>query len=133
MDAKHALLQFRNKEYPSIAKSYFITRLRKSLDFFNAYSEGAESDSFLADFKVVKSSKQLKERIQAAMKTLKRDAWGDIVQGLYVPNLPPPFTTKTLKPDVLTQRFPDLAALPRSHGSRRPNSSRGEVKVSTRT
>ncbi|KAH8123790.1 hypothetical protein FP744_10005683 [Trichoderma asperellum] len=82
MDARRALLQFRNKEYPSIARSYFVTRLRKSLDFFNAFSEGAESDSFLADFNVVKSSKQLKARIQAAMKSLKREAWGDIVQGL---------------------------------------------------
>ncbi|PTB39182.1 uncharacterized protein TrAFT101_008027 [Trichoderma asperellum] len=82
MDAKRALLQFRNKEYPSIARSYFVTRLRKSLDFFNAFSEGAESDSFLADFNVVKSSKQLKARIQAAMRALKREAWGDIVQGL---------------------------------------------------
>lgn len=88
MDAKRALLQFRNKEYPSIARSYFITRLRKTLDFFNAYSEGAESDSFLADFKIVKSSKQLKERIQGAMKAIKRDAWGDIVEGLYVTYLP---------------------------------------------
>lgn len=97
MDAKRALLQFRNKEYPSIARSYFVTRLRKSLDFFNAFSEGAESDSFLTDFNVVKSSKQLKERIQAAMKALKRDSWGDIVQGLYVPHLPPSYTTSHLQ------------------------------------
>ncbi|KAM0265116.1 hypothetical protein ACHAQJ_000268 [Trichoderma viride] len=82
MDAKRALLQFRNKEYPSIARSYFLTRLRKSLDFFNAFSEGAESDSFLADFNIVKSSKQLKERVQAAMKHLKKESLGDIVHGL---------------------------------------------------
>lgn len=97
MDARRALLQFRNKEYPSIARSYFVTRLRKSLDFFNAFSEGAESDSFLADFNVVKSSKQLKARIQAAMKSLKREAWGDIVQGLYVPHLPPSYTASHLQ------------------------------------
>ncbi|KAH6608386.1 hypothetical protein Trco_001732 [Trichoderma cornu-damae] len=82
MDAKRALLQFRNKEFPSVARSYFVTRLRKSLDFFNAFSEGAESDSSLADFDVVKSSKQLKERVQAAVKSVKRESWGDIMQGL---------------------------------------------------
>jgi hypothetical protein len=87
MDAKHALLQFRNKEYPTIARSYFLTRLRKSLDFFNAFSEGAESDSFLADFNIVKSSKQLKERVQAAIKNLKKESLGDMIYGLYVPHL----------------------------------------------
>ncbi|KAL7786333.1 hypothetical protein V8C37DRAFT_412535 [Trichoderma ceciliae] len=81
-DAKRALLQFRNKEFPSIARSYFLTRLRKSLDFFNAFSEGAESDSCLADFDIVKSSKQLKERVQAAIRHIKRESWGDIAHGL---------------------------------------------------
>ncbi|RFU82137.1 hypothetical protein TARUN_79 [Trichoderma arundinaceum] len=82
MDAKRALLQFRNKEFPSIARSYFLTRLRKSLDFFNAFSEGAESDSSLADFNVVKSSKQLKERVQTAIKNVKKELWGDLLHGL---------------------------------------------------
>ncbi|EHK50273.1 hypothetical protein TRIATDRAFT_297143 [Trichoderma atroviride IMI 206040] len=109
MDAKRALLQFRNKEYPSIARSFFITRLRKTLDFFNAYSEGAESDSFLADFKVVKSSKQLKERIQGAMKAIKRDAWGDIVQGLSVSASPEP-VFKAAK--FIARRGPDPASNP---------------------
>ncbi|KAK1241121.1 hypothetical protein MKX08_001095 [Trichoderma sp. CBMAI-0020] len=109
MDAKRALLQFRNKEYPSIARSFFITRLRKTLDFFNAYSEGAESDSFLADFKVVKSSKQLKERIQGAMKALKRDAWGDIVEGLSVSASPEP-VFKAAK--FIARRGPDPASNP---------------------
>lgn len=81
-DAKQALLQFRNKEFPKIAKSYFGTRLLKSLDFFNAFSDGAESDSLLADFDIVKSSKQLKERVRAAIKYVKKEAWGDIVHGL---------------------------------------------------
>ncbi|KAM0463286.1 hypothetical protein ACHAPV_003415 [Trichoderma viride] len=109
MDAKRALLQFRNKEYPSIARSYFITRLRKTLDFFNAYSEGAESDSFLADFKVVKSSKQLKERIQGAMKAIKRDAWGDIVEGLSGSASPEP-VFKAAK--FIARRGPDPASNP---------------------
>lgn len=100
MDAKRALLQFRNKEFPSIAKSYFLTRLRKSLDFFNAFSEGAESDPSLADFHVVKSSKQLKERVQAAIKYVKREARGDIVQGLYVAHTHTPSTM--IKSTVLT-------------------------------
>ncbi|KAL7932922.1 hypothetical protein V8C35DRAFT_281250 [Trichoderma chlorosporum] len=81
-DAEQALFQFRNKEYPDIAKTYFTTKLNKSLDFFNSYAEGADFDSPLANFDTVKSSKKLRERVKSAIKKVKKDFWGDIVHGL---------------------------------------------------
>ncbi|KAK5987981.1 hypothetical protein PT974_12117 [Cladobotryum mycophilum] len=82
-EGEKCVLQFRDKEYPSIAKRYFLTRLRKTLDFFNAYSEGiADPDSPLANFTEVKSSKQLSQRVQAAIRHVKKESWGDIVEGL---------------------------------------------------
>ncbi|KAL7942666.1 hypothetical protein V8C42DRAFT_149693 [Trichoderma barbatum] len=81
-EAEEALLLFRNEEFPNIAKTYFTTRLNKTLDFFNSYSEGADFDSPLANFDKVKTSKKLKERVRRAIKYVKKDIWGDMVHGL---------------------------------------------------
>ncbi|EGR51342.1 uncharacterized protein TRIREDRAFT_120339 [Trichoderma reesei QM6a] len=81
-DAVKALFKFRNKEFPDLARVYFKTRLHKSLDWFNAFSEGAESDPLVADFNVVKSSKKLKDKVRSAIKFVKKDVWGDLKNGL---------------------------------------------------
>ncbi|KAH0490970.1 hypothetical protein TgHK011_002416 [Trichoderma gracile] len=81
-DAVKALFKFRNKEFPDLARIYFKTRLHKSLDWFNAFSEGAESDPLVADFNVVKSSKKLKDKVRSAIKFVKKDVWGDLKNGL---------------------------------------------------
>ncbi|PTB76475.1 hypothetical protein M440DRAFT_4951 [Trichoderma longibrachiatum ATCC 18648] len=81
-DAVKALFKFRNKEFPDLARVYFKTRLHKSLDFFNAFSEGAESDPLVADFNVTKSSKRLKDKVRSAVKFMKKDVWGDLKNGL---------------------------------------------------
>ncbi|KAL7807307.1 hypothetical protein V8C26DRAFT_432815 [Trichoderma gracile] len=81
-DAVKALFKFRNKEFPDLARIYFKTRLHKSLDWYNAFSEGAESDPLVADFNVVKSSKKLKDKVRSAIKFVKKDVWGDLKNGL---------------------------------------------------
>ncbi|PNP55462.1 hypothetical protein THARTR1_04292 [Trichoderma harzianum] len=81
-EAEQALLHFRNEEFPSLAKTYFNSKLRISLDFFNYYSEGADFDAPLANFDSVKTSKRLKEKVKSAVKFVKKDFWGDLVHGL---------------------------------------------------
>lgn len=81
-EAEQALLHFRNEEFPSLAKTYFNSKLRISLDFFNYYSEGADFDAPLANFDSVKTSKRLREKVKSAVKFVKKDFWGDLVHGL---------------------------------------------------
>lgn len=74
-------VQFRDQEYPILAKDYFNNHLRRRLDFHNVFAITTSGTRVEELEKVVVSAK-LNLRMAAALSTFGRRAWGDVTEGL---------------------------------------------------
>ncbi|KAK7746232.1 hypothetical protein SLS53_002189 [Cytospora paraplurivora] len=84
-------VQFRDKEYPKLARSYFHDHLRQRVDFHNVFAVTKGGRRVEELEKVVVSAK-LNMRMAAALGTFGMKGWGDVSEGCASPSIGRPAT-----------------------------------------
>lgn len=82
VDEEDLITEFRDGQYNDLARGYFQTVLRMTLDFYNCFAKGENGDPLRDNFAKVMVVRAFNRKMAAELRLAREESWGDIASEL---------------------------------------------------